>query len=191
LDGALHGIGSARQPEVSNDGAILPPGPALRITLLLFRSPWMTPLRCASASPAHNWDASFRASPCGTGPRAPLGQGLSIEELHGEEVDFALRRGSGVNLEDFADIGVADGSGVAHFRRKAMAEAGPRTLEGDPSVQPLVHGFVHDAHAAAGHLAHNAEAVFQQISRFKRASANSARFITSSSFWAWSGILCF
>jgi hypothetical protein len=53
-----------------------------------------------------------------------VGQRLSIENLHAEELDFAFGSGSGVDIENPANAGITDLSRVAHLWREAVAKPG-------------------------------------------------------------------
>jgi hypothetical protein len=72
-----------------------------------------------------------------------------------------------VNLENLADIGMADLGGVANLGREPFAEAGLSALEGNAPLQLLIDGFVHNAHASLGDLAHDAKAVIQKLARLE------------------------
>ena len=98
----------------------------------------------------------------GSRAEAPF-ERLALEKLHCEKVDLSLFGGSCVNLEDFADIGVADFRRVARFRRQELLKIRLGRFDGDPALQLLVYRFVHDAHAAASHFAHDAETAMQNL----------------------------
>src|SRR4051812_43851713 len=73
-----------------------------------------------------------------------------------------------MDLEDLTHVRMADSARRSNLRRKPAAKAGLGALNSDPAVQPFILGFVDDAHTALSHLAHDAEASFEQISGHDR-----------------------
>ena len=95
------------------------------------------------------------------------GQCLTIQKLHGEKIDFTAGGGGGVDLENLADIGMADFARVPHLGRQTLAESALGALQRDAASQAFVLGLVNDAHAALRNLPHDAEAVRQQLTGLK------------------------
>src|SRR5215469_16293141 len=69
----------------------------------------------------------------------PIGESLTIQKLHGDEINASVAAGSGVNLENLADIRVADLSRAPHLGRKSFAIFGLGAFDRDSPLQPLVH----------------------------------------------------
>ena len=68
-----------------------------------------------------------------------------------------------MDLENPADVGMADFARVAHLGRQAPVETGFGAFDGDTAVQLLVYGFVDDAHAALRDFADDAETVLEEL----------------------------
>src|SRR5262249_31927806 len=98
----------------------------------------------------------FRRSPA----LEPGCQRFSVEVLHRDEIPLALLRGSRVDFEDLANVGVADFASVPDLRGKPLPEAGLGTLDSNAAIKSKVESLVDDAHAALSYLAYNSEAAF-------------------------------
>src|SRR5262249_40616239 len=109
----------------------------------------------------------------------PFGEGLSLQELHGEEEDLLRVRLGGEQLEDPADVSVGDSPGeedlatetLAH--RRVAGQRGQDELEGHPGPEGPVLGLGDDAHSAARDDPDDLEALLEDVSRSDRDSARS------------------
>jgi len=99
-----------------------PSGDRARITLLHFKSPWITPCRCACARPAQTCRAISRPSFSPTGPaRRMRSNSVSpSDELHHQEIHLAHRGSGHVQVMHLANVEVAHLACRPHFRRQAI-----------------------------------------------------------------------
>ena len=94
----------------------------------------------------------------------PLGEGLAMEQLQGEDRQAISARVEGVvELEDPADVEVGDPPGEQHLPPEALhrvrvgGELGEDGLHRHPGPEGGVLGLVDRAHSAAGDEAHDGE----------------------------------
>ena len=85
-------------------------------------------------------------------------EGLSIDELHGEELEFAEVRFGGVEFVNLADVEAAHLTGGARLGGQTLAETGAGGFERHAPLEFFVVGLVDDAHSAAADFADDAEA---------------------------------
>src|SRR5450755_773480 len=98
----------------------------------------------------------------------PLGKGFPFQKLHADEIDFALRTRSCMNLKQPAHVWVADLASIPNLGRQLLTEARLRKLNRDPPLQPLIEGLPDNAHPATCYLPDNTKTAYQQLPWFER-----------------------
>src|SRR2546422_9095236 len=73
-----------------------------------------------------------------------------------------------MDLENFADVGVADFTRIAYFRRQPLAKTDFCALECNAPIQFFVDRFIDDTHAAFGYLFHDPESAVYELPRRER-----------------------
>ncbi|MEM9595057.1 MAG: hypothetical protein AAGD06_12360 [Acidobacteriota bacterium] len=102
-------------------------------------------------------------------PPQPLGQGLPLEQLHGQEGYGVAPSPVLTEVEDAADVGVGHQPGEGDLPLETvdgaglLLQVGAHRLEGDPLPQLQILGLVDLPHAAAGQKAHDAIAAGEDV----------------------------